>query len=163
MTNKIVHTVLLISFAGALAGCGGGSDGDSQPGAKYAGTWVSPCISVNGRQSLRQQWEVKEVHGADLGGTKISTLYGNSRCSGTPKSEIWYYIDGDKAGTRQTGSGEGDMLLIHFSSANGDPEPAPDAQLWLLKDGLLYMGDKDMMAPDGYPSDVDLSLGFSRR
>ena len=146
-----------------LAGCGGGGNsGEASLAAKYAGKWSSPCIAVNGRQSLRQEWQVKEEYGVDLGGVKVATLYGNTSCSGNPKSQLWYYIGGNKAASRQTGAGQADMIMVSFTNPNGGADPAAEPHLWLLKDGVLYMGSTGKAA-DGYPADVDLSLAFSRQ
>lgn len=159
------HKTLLAVLVTILTACGGGGGGEAAPSLRqYAGLWKSPCFVINNSLSGQTVLRIKDgtASGNALRGSWESSLYPNTQCSGAASGTEWYYLDGTAKGTRETSAGLANKVEWGFSSPNVGTPPSPYGQLMVLKDGLLYLGDRSHIADDGYPSDVDLSIAWTR-
>lgn len=152
----------------ALSACGGSDGGDAAGPSltRYAGTWKSPCMTINNRVSGQTLLEIRGNATTDtnLSGLRIVRLFNNLHCAGAPANESYHLLSGAAGGARQTASGEASMVMFHLRSSNArDPAaPEPYGELMLLVDGRLYLGNRANIAGDGYPVDVDLSMPWTR-
>ena len=160
--KSILSTTCLVASL-CLTGCGGGGGSDTDL-RQYVGTWSGACVKTGSGQSEGQVLEFREnaSTASELSGSKVVHFYGNTSCSGTPRKTAWYYLTGSLAGTRDTSSGKAAMVMVQLSDPNGGGAAAAYAELLLLKDGRLYLGNRATLQSDGYPGDIDPSLSLGR-
>lgn len=54
------------------------------------------------------------------------------------------------------------MFRLSASSHNDESAPLDDSDLTLIQDGRLYLGDRNQISTDGYPTDMDRATVWTR-
>ena len=162
--TRLLAAAGVVSLASA---CGGGSDGAAGASLKqFAGFWRSPCATVNARQSTQTWLEVRgnATTDSEFNGQRIIVDFNNSNCQGNGDAFLGYFVRGVAAGERSTALGEANMVVLQYDGQNGNTTsvPADTADLMLISNGRLYFGNRAQIAPDGFPTDIDPSIAWTR-
>ena len=168
--RSVAPATRLLTAAGVVSlatACGGGSDGASGASLKqFAGFWRSPCVTVNARQSTQTLLDIRDNATTDsqLSGQRIVVQFNNSSCQGSGDTFLGFFLDGVAAGARQTALGEANMVVLQYHGQNGNTTsvPADTADLMLISNGRLYFGNRAQIAPDGFPTEIDPSIAWTR-